>query len=134
MDRRAWQATVHGVAKSWTWVRWFSTHSRISLLGVACAVGSSLHCICYPSLLCGRQNGCKRLLSHLESTNWNEEKWNDSWDRIRVGLSACRTLKQTDNFKPHFHWPYLLSSPRAMPGRRSYYAEQDSDDQKINEH
>ena len=94
MDRRAWQATVHGVAKSWTWVRWFSTHSRISLLGVACAVGSSLHCICYPGLLCGRQNGCKRLLSHLESTNWNEEKWNDSWDRIRVGLSACRTLKQ----------------------------------------
>ena len=93
MDKRAWQATVHGVAKSWTLMWWFSTHSRISLLGVGCAVWSSLRSICYPGLLCGRQNGCKRLLSHLESTNWNEEKWNDSWDRIRVGLSACRTLK-----------------------------------------
>ena len=26
MDRGAWQATVHGVAKSWTWLKWFSMH------------------------------------------------------------------------------------------------------------
>ena len=26
MDRGAWEATVHGVAKSWTWLKWLSTH------------------------------------------------------------------------------------------------------------
>ena len=26
MDRGGWQATVHGVAKSWTWLKWLSTH------------------------------------------------------------------------------------------------------------
>ena len=26
MDRGAWRAIVHGVAKSWTWLKWLSTH------------------------------------------------------------------------------------------------------------
>ena len=26
MDRGAWQATVHGVAKSQTWLKWLSMH------------------------------------------------------------------------------------------------------------
>ena len=25
MDRRAWRSTVHGVTKSWTWLKWLST-------------------------------------------------------------------------------------------------------------
>ena len=29
MDRQAWQATVHGVTKSWTRLKWLSTHSRV---------------------------------------------------------------------------------------------------------
>ena len=29
MDRVAWQATVHRVAKSRTWLKWFSTHTWI---------------------------------------------------------------------------------------------------------
>ena len=29
MDRGAWQATVHGVAKSCTWLKWLSTHPPI---------------------------------------------------------------------------------------------------------
>ena len=28
MDRWAWQATVHSVAKSWTWLKWLSMHTR----------------------------------------------------------------------------------------------------------
>ena len=28
MDRGAWWAIVHGVSKSWTWLRWLSTHAR----------------------------------------------------------------------------------------------------------
>ena len=28
MDRGAWWAIVHGVAKSWTWLKQFSTHAR----------------------------------------------------------------------------------------------------------
>ena len=31
MDRRAWLATVHGVAKSWTQLEWLSTHRLIYL-------------------------------------------------------------------------------------------------------
>ena len=29
MDRGTWQATVHGVTKSWTWLKWLSTHIRV---------------------------------------------------------------------------------------------------------
>ena len=29
MDRGAWWATVHGVAKSWTWLKWLNTHAWI---------------------------------------------------------------------------------------------------------
>ena len=28
MDREAWQATVHSVAKSWTQLKWLSTHQK----------------------------------------------------------------------------------------------------------
>ena len=28
LDRGAWKATVHRVAKSWTWLKWLSTHSQ----------------------------------------------------------------------------------------------------------
>ena len=27
LDRGAWQATVNGATKSWTWLKWLSTHS-----------------------------------------------------------------------------------------------------------
>ena len=33
MDRRAFQATVHGVSKSRTWLKWRSTRTHILLLG-----------------------------------------------------------------------------------------------------
>ena len=29
MDRGAWQGTFHGVAKSWTWLKRFSTHAHL---------------------------------------------------------------------------------------------------------
>ena len=28
MDRGAWQATVHGVLKSWTWLKWLNTYAQ----------------------------------------------------------------------------------------------------------
>ena len=28
MDRGAWRATVHGVAKSWPWLEWLNTHTQ----------------------------------------------------------------------------------------------------------
>ena len=28
-DRGDWRATVHGVTKSWTWLKWLSTHIRV---------------------------------------------------------------------------------------------------------
>ena len=33
MDRGAWWATVHGVAKSWTWLKQLSMHTRVDELG-----------------------------------------------------------------------------------------------------
>jgi len=32
MDRGAWQATVHGVTKSWTCLKRLSTHTRIAFI------------------------------------------------------------------------------------------------------
>ena len=32
MDRGAWQATVHRVAKSQTWLKWLSTHACITII------------------------------------------------------------------------------------------------------
>ena len=29
MDRGAWRATVHGVAESWTELKWLSTHAHM---------------------------------------------------------------------------------------------------------
>ena len=34
MDRGAWRATVHGVTKSWTRLKWLSTHSKAYLNGL----------------------------------------------------------------------------------------------------
>ena len=31
MDRGAWQATVHSIAKSWTWPKWLSTHTHLPI-------------------------------------------------------------------------------------------------------
>ena len=31
MDRGAWQATVHGIAKSWTWLSDFDFHFSLSV-------------------------------------------------------------------------------------------------------
>ena len=33
MDRGAWWATVHGVAKSWSWLKQLSMHTRVDELG-----------------------------------------------------------------------------------------------------
>ena len=42
MNRRAWQATVHGVAKSQTWLS-NSVHTHISLIGDCCASFTSIN-------------------------------------------------------------------------------------------
>ena len=31
MNREAWQATVHGVTKSWTWLKWLSMHAHTAV-------------------------------------------------------------------------------------------------------
>ena len=32
-DRGVWQATVHGVSKIWTWLKWFSKHAQKVIVG-----------------------------------------------------------------------------------------------------
>ena len=41
MDREAWQATVHGVSKSQTRLKWLSTHTRGSLVGLGLGASKS---------------------------------------------------------------------------------------------
>ena len=36
MDRRTWWAAVHGVAKSWTGLKWLSMHTRTHIVGLQC--------------------------------------------------------------------------------------------------
>ena len=36
MDRGAWRATVHGIAKSWTWLITYPNHSKIEWLKICC--------------------------------------------------------------------------------------------------
>ena len=38
MDWGAWRATVHGVAKSWTWLKWLSIHTRTLFSIVKCSL------------------------------------------------------------------------------------------------
>ena len=37
VDREAWQATVHGVAKSWTWLRQLNTHTIFHSISIIAA-------------------------------------------------------------------------------------------------
>ena len=56
-DRVAWQVTVHRVAKSWTWLKQFSTHTHAVLTTVLCNIvwnrcdassfDRSWNCFCY---------------------------------------------------------------------------------------
>ena len=44
MDRRAWQATVHGVAKSWTRLSDYAQHSQMrGKLSSDCKFTSKIH-------------------------------------------------------------------------------------------
>ena len=42
MDREAWQATVHGVAKSWTWLKRVSTHTHLRMKSSRVGLSSML--------------------------------------------------------------------------------------------
>ena len=57
MGRGAWWATIHGVAKSWTWPEWFGTHelqhARLSNPSVSpgiCSNSSPLSWWCHPTI------------------------------------------------------------------------------------
>ena len=45
MDRGAWQATVQGGAKCWTWLKWLSTHAHVLLNQMKWSEMNSLSCI-----------------------------------------------------------------------------------------
>ena len=44
MDREAWRAAVHGVAKRWTWLSNWTELNWISLLNIPSIMGSSFFC------------------------------------------------------------------------------------------
>ena len=46
MDREAWQATVHRVAKSWMQLKWLSLHTHMQLPIKGGFIFSSFWCIC----------------------------------------------------------------------------------------
>ena len=43
VDRGAWQAMVHRVAKSWAWLKWLSTHSKQNIGKLCSYENSAIH-------------------------------------------------------------------------------------------
>ena len=61
-DRGAWRATVHGVAKSWTWLKWLSTPALETGFLTTGLLGKSLAIFLSPismRLLCAQLNFLK---------------------------------------------------------------------------
>jgi len=51
MDRRAWWATVHRVAKSWTQPKRLSTHPKRYILSVLHPINASISCYFYKIII-----------------------------------------------------------------------------------
>ena len=63
MDREAWQATVHGVAKNWTWLSDFTSldHRKIRV-----PEKYLLYWLCQSLWLCGSQQTCVKFFKRWE--------------------------------------------------------------------
>ena len=67
MDREAWCATVHEVAKSWTWLRDWTD----KLLGLICKLFADNFCF------------------YVKNTQWYSDMPQVEWDRIIIYLLNC---------------------------------------------
>ena len=75
MDREAWQATVHGVAKSWTRLQWLRTRSKFFQL---CNHYHNLNLECFHLFICP-SSPCACLCS-FSTFSWNlGNHWSVSW-------------------------------------------------------
>ena len=67
MDRGAWQARVHSVSKSWTWLKWLSTHAHHSQKDSGLYKIENCHIALYPPVCLYSQ---VRLLNQEEMHSW----------------------------------------------------------------
>ena len=95
MDRGAWQATVHGVTKSQTWLKQLSTHIRAQILynvlPVLCLVTQSCPTLCDP-LVCGHPVSSIHAIFQAGILQWIAISfWGSSWpgDRTHVSYVSC---------------------------------------------
>ena len=68
MDRGSWQATVHRVSKTWTWLKWLSQHTYIIHHMLRSMVGYILH----PDF--SVRSGAR--ISHSPFLIWGTPRWN----------------------------------------------------------
>ena len=109
MDRVAWQNTVHGVAKSWTWLKWLSTrththtHTREGLYVIVCFV-----------------------LEQEVATHFIITAWEIPWTKESGGLQSMESQKRgaqdlatelvlcfSNSWKSHFSFLSIHYSTRA---------------------
>ena len=76
MDRRAWHATVHRVAKNQTWLRWLSKHA------------------------------CKHNMTKVKSLYFTWYKFDLPYHSEKAQLNPClmHTLRTPSCFSHHFHF------------------------------
>ena len=67
MDRGTWQAIVHRVAKSWTWLEWLSMHTHKWLLRYQCFVAVVVTVLVYEKRLNGNHDGMNCLMFNIQT-------------------------------------------------------------------
>ena len=95
MDRGAWRATVHGVAKSQTWLKWLSTHARTHWWGSSDYRGLLGHCPRNSFLV------------------WNSTS--RKFPLLTDDALALHSHQSLSGVWPHFcMWPFLAFLPPSM--------------------
>ena len=106
MDRGAWQATVHGVTKSWTWMSDQAQHSK--------HVRQSLKMRSWISLVVQ----WLRILLPMQGTQVRSLIWKDPTrcGAAKLVLTRAIALQQgkTPSEKPHLEWPLFSATRRRL--------------------
>ena len=110
MDRGAWWATVHRVAKSWTWLKWLSTHARTHIyihIYTCCVVLSSSVLHATPWTIAGQAPLSMGILQAriLESVAMpSSRRSSQPRDQIQVSRIAGRSFSIWATREAREHW------------------------------
>ena len=125
-DREAWQATVHGVPKSWTWPKWPCVHRTKTLLPVAALFqwvlsvkvvqllglrGPWRHQVYRDTAcLCHRSYGPIRVF-FWASCSWQSEGLFGQFFSVALPIQALRGLTCLGSFSVVWHVRHVEGAP-----------------------